>query len=193
MYYSQMQCRDGHAKNGNFSPREWEFPWKQNWKALHWQARPTHLWKSIGGGRSKGLNRGHRTDTRAKKTRPHLTLVCKMPENICKGHVSLAGRPTVKQALRRPADALRCWALLATGLKQRRCKRTRTTMLQHGRPARRSQRLHNPLVILLFLDWLCEPSRGKLRDWLHHRHRRVRGARGRRVAVIHSSTTRPAT
>ena len=116
-----------------FSPREWEFPWKQIWKALHWQARPTNLWKSIGGGRSKGLNRGHQTGTRAKKTRPHLILVCKMPENICKGHVSLTGRSTVRQALRRPADALRCWALLATALKERRCCGTGARRLE--RPA----------------------------------------------------------
>ena len=140
MYYSQMRCRDDHAKNGNFLPREWEFQWQQIWKALFWQARPQKLWKSIGGGLSKGLNRGHRTGTRAKKTRPHLILVCKMPMNICKGLASLAGRSSVKQTLRRPADALRCWALLATGLEQRRCKRTRTTMLRHGRATTRATR-----------------------------------------------------
>ena len=50
------------------------------------------------------------------------------------------GRSSVKQALRRPADALRCWALLATELEQRRCKRMRTTMLQHGRATTRASR-----------------------------------------------------
>ena len=58
-------------------------------------------------------------------------------------------------------------------------------------PARRSKNLHKQLAAHSLPVSFCEQRRGKSRDCVYHRNRRVRDGRGLQVLVVHSNTTRP--